>query len=86
MADKTEEVYSVRYALTTGIKMVSGYEHGKERFMQTDAGFQLLRKTEWARTEWEAFDLAEGMRVKKLISLENQLRKIASMEIKITRA
>ena len=70
---KTEEVYCVSYALTTGIEIVLGQEHGdKGRFMQTDAGFHLLRKGEWARTESEAFDLAEGMRVKKLASLEKQ--------------
>ena len=83
MADKIEEVYSVKYALTTGIEKVFGHEHDNGRFMQTDTGFQLLRKAEWARTEKFARELAEGMRVKKLASLEKQLKKIKNMGIKI---
>jgi len=82
---KTEEVYCVKYALTKGIVKVVGWEHGdKGRFMQNADGFyNSLSKAEWARTEPEALDLAEALRVKRLMSLENQLRKIESMEIKI---
>lgn len=85
MSDKkTETVYCLKYALTTGIIEIVGHEIENGLFMRTDVPcVQCLGKTEWVRDAEEALALAEALRVKKLESLERQTKKLKSMVISV---
>jgi len=81
-------VWLTKYALTTGILKVKAdfdaeqpstvaYKFSQNSFTAYAHG------NEWHRTEQEAFDRAEEMRIAKLKSLDKQAKKIAAMKFKV---
>ncbi len=76
----TETVYCVKYALTQGIFLITGYQCGPGRFVRNEDGyFQSFTKTEWSRNGEEALELANEMKHRKIKSLGKQRDKLLQM-------
>lgn len=83
------KVWITKYALTQGIQEDDARESDNDiiRVDQTivNCCYQFphyFHKGEWFKTKEEAIQKAEEMRLKKIKSLEKQLKKLTSMEFK----
>lgn len=81
---RTETVYCVKYALTTGITWVLGYETLSGCFMRIeDECFQSLTKHEWARDGSKALELAAVLLAKKIKSIEKKRNSLLQMRFEL---
>lgn len=81
---KNETVYSVKYALTAGIKQVTGERSDSGRFMSRNNGlYQSLTPKEWADNPEDAVEKARELLKKKLASLRKQITKLEALEFSV---
>lgn len=87
MSNEPMEVWCVKYALTQGIFKVGGVSNpdGKRFSCGADRYHQQLGPYEWASNLETAKIMAEEMRKKKVASLEKQIEKARSQDIKVLR-
>jgi hypothetical protein len=80
------KVYITKYALTKQgiieITFPDGIEDNDSVFTTYpgEEGLDYLTKSQWYRTREEAVARAEGMRKRKIASLERQIKKLQEME------
>jgi len=84
------KVWITKFALTSGIYAVEadisvspGYVSTRTCPNGTRGYTQLFSKKYWCETKEEALAVAEEMRIKKLQSLNKQIKKLSVKEIKI---
>lgn len=85
--DEKITAWVTKYALSTGIKIVSGrvcHSITSEAFAYSTNGFgAMAHGNDWHRTEAEAIARAEQMRLKKIASLEKQIAKLKKLSFTV---
>ena len=75
------KVWVTRYALTDGIMEMKGEIHDDGYFLPDGDGYwSSIPKKDWHHTKAEAIARAEEMRIERLKSLDNQIKKISSLK------
>lgn len=85
MSEELQVVWCIKYALTTGIFELKGYIRPGGYFFE-DSGSRIghsLSKNEYQLTLERAMVAAEELRKRKIKSLEKQLARVATQQIKI---
>lgn len=84
MSEKeTEVVYCIKYALTSGIFLITGYETDPGNFYCPKEWQKYYHKGEWARLPEEALKICEKKREAKLKSLRKQLEHMSTLTFKL---
>ncbi len=86
MSEKLIKIWVTKYALTSGIfeamaeveKNLKGLARIPKNY-KTSESAQYFDVNDWHLSEKEAFKRAEEMKVKKIVSLEKQVKKIKSL-------
>lgn len=78
-----ETIYVTKYALTTGIMEVKAIKctnpHVSDMYKKADSFSQYYHKGDYELTKEAAVVKAEEMRIKKLKSLDKQMKKISAL-------
>ena len=78
---KTKMVYVTKYALTKGIEYVEVKETFSPDFVTENIRYpRNFHKGDWFENKEDAIKNAEEMRIKKLQSLDNQMKKISELK------
>lgn len=75
--------YVTKHALTKGIQRVEGEEVGNNMLQYTERKFTNYAHGEgrdWHRSRKSAVSRAEGMRLKKIESLQGQIQRLTSLK------
>ena len=82
--DEKITVWVTKYALTLGIKKVDGIiPHAISSRMLCYGDHETAHGNDWHRTEAEAVDRAEQMRLKKIAGLEKQIAKLKKLSFTV---
>ena len=74
--------YVTKYALTKGIIKVQGLV-SESGALHKPRGWMYIAKKDWETEPHTAIEVAELMRIARIASLEKQIKKLQTMEIKI---
>lgn len=81
MSDELTTIYATKYLFTDGIKEYQARIDGGMAVVKQDVYYPLyLHGKDWHLTKEEALRRAEEMRIKKLQSLDKQVKKISAMK------
>lgn len=76
-------IYVTKYALSTGVVVMEATIDSDGYATAPRSGWYTFHKGEYALTEADAVDQFNGMRVKRIASLNKQLKKLESMKFKL---
>ena len=76
------KIYNTKYALTTGITQHNAENDGSMATIREEGSYPMHlhgEGKEWHRTKEGAIERAEELRIKKLKSLDKQVKKISAL-------